>query len=90
MGGVNPGRHAAGVSWLAVSGGWLQGDLEAEDFELVYEIADLAARVDVGGVVVGAEIVETGHGIGEQVPDDDHDRRPPPGVRLESDGILER
>jgi hypothetical protein len=64
---------STGVVGVAVLGGWLQGDLKAEDFELVDEGSDLAAGVDLGGVVVGAEIVEAGRGIGQQVPDDDHD-----------------
>lgn len=29
--------------------------------------------VDAGGVVVGAEVVEAGGGVGQQVPDDDQD-----------------
>jgi hypothetical protein len=36
-------------------------------------VADLAAGVDVVGVVVAAQIVEAGRGIGRQVPDDDQD-----------------
>src|SRR5215218_6253867 len=56
------------------SGGRLQGDLVAERLELADEVAGLAALVDAAGVVVGAQIVEAGGGVGEQVPDDHQDR----------------
>src|SRR5215218_2623645 len=55
------------------SGGRLQGDLVAERLELADEVAGLAALVDAAGVVVGAQIVEAGGGVGEQVPDDHQD-----------------
>jgi hypothetical protein len=35
--------------------------------------AFLAVWADAGVVVVGAEVVEVGVGVGEQVPDDDQD-----------------
>ena len=37
-------------------------------------VAGLAVLVDAAGVVVGAEVVEAGGGVGEQVPDDHQDR----------------
>lgn len=46
----------------------------AEHLELVDELADPARPVDAAGVEVGAEVVEAGNGVGEQVPDDDEDR----------------
>jgi hypothetical protein len=51
----------------------LQGDGVAEGFELVDEVADLAVGVDVGGVEVWAQVVESGGGVGQEVPDDDED-----------------
>ncbi len=42
----------------------------AEDFELVDELAGSAFGVDSVGVVVDAEVGETGVGIVEEVPDD--------------------
>ena len=41
----------------------------AEGLELVDEVAGPAALVDAGGVVVGAEVVELGVGVGEHMPD---------------------
>src|SRR5215218_8515542 len=55
------------------SGGRLQGDLVAERLELADEVAGLAGGVDAAGVVVGAQVVEAGGGVGEQVPDDHQD-----------------
>jgi paraquat-inducible protein B len=46
----------------------------AQRLKLVDEVAGLAALVDAAGVVVGAEVLEAGGGIGEQVPDDHQDR----------------
>ena len=46
----------------------------AQRLELVDEVAGLAVAVDAAGVVVGAEVVEAGGGVGEQVPDDHQDR----------------
>jgi hypothetical protein len=45
----------------------------AECLELVHEVAGLAVAVDAAGVVVGAQVVEAGGGVGEQVPDDHQD-----------------
>src|SRR5436189_3355816 len=54
------------------SGGWLQGDVLAEAFELVDEASDLALRV-TALVVVAAE-VGVGLAGGEHVPVGDEDR----------------
>src|SRR5512132_4286353 len=64
------GEGSRGCCW---SGGGLEGDLVAERLELVHQVAGLAVAVDAAGVVVGAEVVETGGGIGQQVPDDHQD-----------------
>ena len=45
----------------------------AERLELVDQVAGRAVAVDAAGVVVGAEVVEAGGGIGQQVPDDHQD-----------------
>jgi hypothetical protein len=45
----------------------------AERLQLVHEVAGLAALVDAAGVVVGAQVMEAGGGVGEQVPDDHQD-----------------
>jgi len=45
----------------------------AERLELVDEVAGLAVAVDAAGVVVGAQVVEAGGGVGQQVPDDHQD-----------------
>ena len=37
-------------------------------------VAGLAVLVDAAGVEVGAEVVEAGGGVGQQVPDDHQDR----------------
>ena len=42
----------------------------AECFELADVVASIGVGVDVAVVVVGAELVEAGVGVGEQVPDD--------------------
>src|SRR5512142_1812860 len=59
------------VAWW--SGGLGEGDGVAEGFELADVVAGLAVVVDAAGVVAGAEVVVAGGGVGEQVPDDDHD-----------------
>ena len=46
-------------------------------------VALLAVGVDAGVVEVGAEVVEAGVGVGEQVPDDDQD-----GAADRDDGLL--
>ena len=50
-----------------------EGDVEAEGLELADVVADLAFAADAGVVVVRAEVVEPGCGVGEQVEDDDED-----------------
>src|SRR5215213_831355 len=65
------------------SGGRLQGDLVAERLELADEVAGLAGGVDAAGVVVGAQVVEAGGGVGEQVPDDHQDGAGDGDQRLE-------
>src|SRR5512133_3841892 len=72
-GGVARPVMCGGVGGFGRSGGWLEGDLVAERFELAHQVAGLAGGVDAVGVVVGAEVVEAGGGVGEQVPDDDQD-----------------
>src|SRR5215204_3780678 len=54
-------------------GGGLKGDLVAEGFELADVVALGALWVDAGVVEAGAQVVEAGGGVGEQVPDDDQD-----------------
>src|SRR5262249_8522338 len=72
-GAVALARPWSGRCDLGLLGGGLQGDALAEGFQLTDQVADLAAFVDAGGVVVGAEIGEAFGGIGEQVPDDGED-----------------
>ena len=55
------------------SGGRLEGDLVTQRLELAHEVAGLAGLVDAAGVVVSAEVVEAGGGVGQQVPDDHQD-----------------
>ena len=55
------------------SGGGFEGDAVAHRGELVDVVADLAGRIDAGGVVVGSEVVVARGRVGEQVPDDDQD-----------------
>ena len=65
------------------SGGGFEGDLVAEGFELADVVALLAVGVDAAVVEVGAEVVEAGFGVGQQVPDDDQD-----GAADGDDGLL--
>src|SRR5690242_11487833 len=61
------------LTWLVgwgVSGRWVQGDGVAEGFELSDEVVDLPGGVDPAVVEVGAEVLETGAGVGQQIPDD--------------------
>lgn len=57
---VSPGEIGAGVS-----GGWFEGDLVAEGFELADVGAFALFRVHAGGVEVAAEVVVAGAGVGE-------------------------
>jgi hypothetical protein len=59
----------SGFRGMALGGGF-EGDAVAEGFELSDVVALLGVGVDVSVVVVGAELVESGVGVGEQVPDD--------------------
>src|SRR5579859_3916770 len=59
-----------GPGWL---GGFLDGDGEAEGFELVDVVVNLALAADAVVVVAGSEVVEPGGGVGEQVEDDHED-----------------
>src|ERR1700741_1774359 len=55
------------------SGGGFEGDPVAEGGELGDVVADASLGDDAVGVVIGAEVVEAGGGVGEQVPDDDQE-----------------
>ncbi len=64
------------TSALVGSGGLCgggQGDVLAEGFELIDEVAGASLHVEAFGVVVRAEVVEGGGGVGEEVEDDDQD-----------------
>ena len=52
------------------SGDGFEGDLVAEGFELSDVVALLVVGVDAPVEVVGAEVVESGVGVGQQVPDE--------------------
>jgi hypothetical protein len=67
-------RDAQPGTGEAQSGCGLQGDLEAEGFELADVVACLAVRADAVVVEVGAQVVVAGLRIRQQVPDDDQDR----------------
>src|SRR5581483_10234029 len=72
-GGDGPGQGVMGVCWsgsLVVCG---DGDGYAECFELADVVADLLVLAGAVAVVVLAEVAVAGPGVGEQVPDDDHD-----------------
>lgn len=72
-------------SRLSRSGGWFEGDGVAEGFQPA-DVAALAVfGVDAGGVVAGAQVVEAGGGVGEQVPGNHEDR-----AADGDDGALER
>ena len=51
-----------------------EGDAVAQGGELRDVVTGSAFNVDAGRVVVGTEVVETGRGVVQQVPDDDQDR----------------
>jgi hypothetical protein len=64
---------ATGLCWASldlVSGCGFDGDPEAECSEMV---AKLTFGVQTTGVVVAAEVVEAGSGVGQQAPYDDQD-----------------
>ena len=54
-------------------GGLLDGDAVAERRQLGEVVANSPLGVDASRVVVGAEVVVAGTGVGQQVPDDDQD-----------------
>jgi hypothetical protein len=54
-------------------GGGFDGDPVAQGGELGDVVAQSSVGGDSVGVVVGAEIVEAGGRVGQQVPDDDQD-----------------
>src|SRR6185312_9360523 len=54
-------------------GGGSEGDRVAEGFELSNVAALLGSRIDMSGVVIGAQIVVSGVWIMQQVPDDNKD-----------------
>lgn len=56
-----------------MSGDGFEGDAIAQGCELRDVVTGPAFGVDAGRVVVGTEIVETGRGVVQQVPDDDQD-----------------
>ena len=56
-----------------MSCGGFEGDSVAEVLEFADVVAHLAVEVDAGVVVVGAEVVELGVLLVEEVPDDDQD-----------------
>jgi len=64
------------------SGSGFESDSVAEGLELSDVVALLGLGVDVSREVVGAEVVEAGLGIRQQVPDDDQHRAPDRDDRL--------
>ena len=57
-------RHGAGVGGpVGWSGGWFEGDLVAEGFELADAVAFLDAGVETAVVEAGAQVFVTGVGI---------------------------
>jgi hypothetical protein len=68
--------HRLGVAVSRSGGGEavvrrrVRGDLVADGFKVADVVAWLAVRADVCVVEVGAEVMETGLGSGQQVPDD--------------------
>src|SRR5215216_53540 len=72
--------QAASMGW---SGGGFEGDPVAEGFQLADVVALDALGVDAGVVEAGAQVLEPGGGVGQQVPDDDQD-----GAADRHDGLL--
>ena len=48
----------------------MESDVESHRGQLGDVVAHLALVSDAAGVVVGAEVVESGGGVGNQLPDD--------------------
>src|SRR4029453_14181531 len=55
------------------SGGGFEGDLVAEGLQLADVVALGALRTDAGVVEAGAQVLEVGLWVGQQVPDNDQD-----------------
>jgi hypothetical protein len=53
----------------------VDGDVEAEGLELAEVAADPAVAAGLLVVPAGAEVVEPGRGVGQEVPDDECDTR---------------
>jgi hypothetical protein len=71
-----PAERPSGAGFLGRwSAGGLNGDGVAEGFELADVVVLAALGVDALGVVAGAEVLEAGTGVREQVPGDECDTR---------------
>jgi hypothetical protein len=70
------------------SGGGFEGDPVAEGRELGDVVADASLGDDAVGVVIGAEVVEAGGGVGEQVSDDDEEGARGLGSRCAATALL--
>src|SRR5215211_3500907 len=66
-------RRGAGCPVRARSSGGFEGDLVAEGLELADVVALGAFGTDTGVVEAGAEVLEVGLWVGQQVPGDDQD-----------------
>src|SRR6266496_4028696 len=77
-------RSVSGAGFLGAcqSGGWLEGDLVAEGFELGDQAPGFPFGVEAGGEVVSTQFV-VGLSGGQDVPDDDDQ-----GVGDHDDGLL--
>src|SRR2546421_10815715 len=69
----SPAVLGRGLDPCCSGGGWGEGYLQTERFELLDEVALASVPVDAAFVVVGAKVAVGGVGVGEQVPDDDED-----------------
>lgn len=58
---------------VRLGGCWVEGDGVAEGLQLADVVADLLVLVETIGVVVGAQVLEAGGGVGQQMPDDHQD-----------------
>ncbi len=56
-----------------LSGGGFEGDFVAEGFELADVVAFLPAGIDAVVLEIGAEVDVANCGVGQRMPDDDHD-----------------
>ena len=80
---AEPGPVVAVRLTLGGSGGRFEGDAETEGFEFADVVTLLTVGVDAGVVVAGAEVVELGGVVLQEVPDDDED-----GATYRDDGFL--